>query len=423
MYTFSKLKSFARAAMLALLLVNVFQACDRDESAPFEPVEYEKFSGLLFSKTLNLEELSTEVLRQFGMQSIEEVLRLQGIPESEIKSLASKIRLYIKLSGEYDVHGITYHTVSSTGEAVVASGVLFYPKSRNPKGVIEIVPWIKSKSECGTVNYHMPEALPGINGYVCIVPDQIGYGSTAERPIDYLNYENAAVVCADMRQAAGEFVYNYYRRKLDTGSFLFGYSLGGGGALSLAKYYHRHPERGVKVKELFIGGGAYDPLSIMESQFASCYSEQAVLPNVICSWNHYEDLQLDFSKIFKGKLHSNYAEWCYGQYSLDELTERLGTNLRDYFTDAFLKKEDSPEFQLLLEVCRKRKISGDWNPGCKVHIFHGEDDGLVPIVCSDRMYDELRGMGVDVIYKKYDADHMESAKLMIVDFWRYLNNF
>lgn len=53
-----------------------------------------------------------------------------------------------------------------------------------------------------------------------IVPDQIGYGSTADLPIGYLQYENVAV-SADMRQAVEEFVYNHYHRKLDKKSILF----------------------------------------------------------------------------------------------------------------------------------------------------------------------------------------------------------
>src|SRR3712207_9151912 len=80
------------------------------------------------------------------------------------------------------------------------------------------------------------------------------------------------------------------------------------------------------------GGGAYDPALSIESQFSSYYSEHAACPNIICSLNYYEDLQLDFNRIFKGELLKYYEEWCYGQYSIDKLTQLLGTDLREYFT-------------------------------------------------------------------------------------------
>lgn len=422
MFTFSQIKSLIKDVIFTLLFMSLFLSCERNESDLFEPVEYEKFSGVLFSKTLRLEDVMDEVFRQFGIQSIESILRKQGIPENEIKSITVQIKLYIKLSSEYDVHGITYHTVNPKGEKVVASGVLYYPKSHNPKGVIEVVPWFKSKNECGTVNYYMPEVIPGINGYVYIVPDQIGYGSTADLPIGYLQYENVAVVSADMRQAVEELVYNHYHRKLDKKSILFGYSLGAGGALTLARYYQQYAERGVKVKNVFIGGGAYDPALSIESQFSSYYSEHAACPNIICSLNYYEDLQLDFNRIFKGELLKYYEEWCYGQYSIDKLTQLLGTDLREYFTDSFLKKEDSPEYQHLLQSCRQKRIPNDWTPAFKIHLFHGKDDTLVPIICSDRLYDNLRSRGADVTYKQYEANHMGSAQLMIIDFWKFLNN-
>lgn len=423
MFAFSLFRTFTKVVLPALLLMSMLQACEQDESAPFEPIEYEKLSGVLFSKTLNLEKLSTEVLKEFGAESIESVLREQGIPESEARSIASKMKLYIKLVGDYEVHGITYHTVSPQGEPIVASGVLYYPKSRKPKGVLEVMSWFKSKGECGTVNQHQGEALSGIEGYVCIIADQVGYGSTADRHIDYLNYENVAVVSADMRRAAEEFVYNHYRRKLDENTSIFGYSLGAGGALSLARYYHRHPERGVKVKEVFVGGGAYETSLILEKQFESYYADPVVLPNVICSWNHYENLQLDFSKIFKGKLLENYTHWCYGQLSLPELKKRLGTDLRAYFTEEFLKQEHTHEIQQLMQASQRRKVTIDWRPDCKIYLFHGENDICVPIAASDRIYEELLNVGAEVVYKKYEADHMDAVKFMIVDLWKHLSSF
>ncbi|WP_373799438.1 alpha/beta fold hydrolase, partial [Bacteroides heparinolyticus] len=386
MPTLSHIKSLIKSMLPALFLMSALLSCARDEPEPFEPVEYEKFAGELFSKTVRLGDITTEILRQFKISSIEELLLGQGVSESEIESAISKINLYLKLAGECEAHGITYHTTDPDGKPIIASGVLYYPKSGRPKGVIEVVPWFKSKSECGTANpLFMAEIIPGMSSYVHIVPDQVGYGSTADAPIGYLQYENVAVVSADMRKAAEEFVYNHYHQKLHSSSILFGYSLGGGGALSLARYYGQHPERGVKVDEIFIGGGVYDPLLVLEKQFETYHAEHAVFPNIICSWNHYEDLRLDFSKVFKGKLLENYQKWCYGQYTIYELTDFLGTNLHTYFTEEFLQKEDSPEYQSLLQVCRQKRIPNDWQPTCRIHLFHGENDMLVPAICTDQL--------------------------------------
>ncbi len=421
MMTISQSKSLIRTLICALLLLSAFPACDRSETEPFEPVEYDKFSGLLFSKAVSLEDFVTQALRQIGMPSLEAFLRKQGFQESEIRAAESKIRLYLRMAGQYDVHGITYHTHNPKGEPVVASGVLYYPKSRDPKGVIEVVPWIKSKAECGTANYYLLEVVPGLTGYAYIVPDQLGVGSTSDWPINYIQYENVAQVSADMRQAVSEFVHNHYHSTLDGNTFLFGYSLGGGGALALARHYGKHPERGVTVKGLFLGGGAYYPELVAESQLRSRRSDFPVLPNIICSWNYYEDLQWDFSEVFKGELLKHYKEWCYGQYSIGQLSSKLGNDLEAYFTEDFLNESESPKYRQVLEICRQKQVPEDWEASCPIHLYHGKADTTVPISCSDRLYEALRGRGADVSYKQYETGHEESVLLMLADFWKFLN--
>ncbi|AVM53173.1 hypothetical protein JN06_00472 [Bacteroides zoogleoformans] len=417
------IRSLATGLLGALLLAGVFSACDRKDSEPFVPMEYVTFSGELFTKNLRLKEVVDETQGQLHVGALEPILSGQGLSESEIKSIMQKVNMYIQLSGECYAHAITYHTTGPKGEPIVASGMIYYPKSGRPKGVIEIVPWSKSKKECGTENYaFMPEIIPGMSAYVHIVADQVGYGATADVPIAYLQYDNVAVVAADMRRAAEEFVYNRHHCKLSAESILMGYSLGGGGALSLAQYYQGHPERGVKVKDLFIGGGVYDPSLMVKEIFASGHAGYAQIPSVICSFDHYDDLQIDFGKVFKGDLLKHYKDWCYGQYNLTELTESLGTDLRGYFTDEFLGREESEEYRKLLEICRQKKISLEQKPDFKIHLSHARKDELVPTSCSDWLYEELSAMGAEVEYNKYNANHLTCSLFTFWELWMALGS-
>ena len=66
MFTFSQIKSLIKDVIFTLLFMSLFLSCERNESDLFEPVEYEKFSGVLFSKTLRLEDVMDE--REFGIR-------------------------------------------------------------------------------------------------------------------------------------------------------------------------------------------------------------------------------------------------------------------------------------------------------------------------------------------------------------------
>jgi len=57
----------------------------------------------------------------------------------------------------------------------VASGLIYYPKKRKPKGVIIIYPFFKTKGMSGTdVRYSVEGLLIGLGDYVCMIPDGIG---------------------------------------------------------------------------------------------------------------------------------------------------------------------------------------------------------------------------------------------------------
>ncbi|MCE9106829.1 hypothetical protein [Bacteroides pyogenes] len=176
------------------------------------------------------------------------------------------------------------------------------------------------------------------------------------------------------------------------------------------------------MKNVFIGGGVYDPSLMVKEIFASDHADYASMPLVICSLDYYDDLQIDFGKVFKGDLLKHYKEWCYEQYSLTELGELLGTDLRGYFADELLNREGSEEYRKLLEICQQKKVGLAQKPDFKIHMSYASEDELVPAISSDQLYEELAAMGVEVEYNKYDVTHLTCFPFMLWEFWMALNN-
>ena len=260
-------------------------------------------------------------------------------------------------------------------------------------------------------------------GYICIVPDLVGCGSTAELPICYLQHKNTARVSVDMRLAADEFIYNHYHHHLPKESILFGYSLGGSIAMSLAREYQLHPEYGVTVTDIFAGGGAYEPLEVVKAQLEMNRSDYAIIPNILWSMNYYDKLNLDFDNIFIGPLKDNYNDWCTGYVPIAQMTQQLGTTISGYFSESFLNEYDTAEkYRPLMKALTEKTLPLDWVPKAKVHLAHADEDYYVPTVCGDRMYEYLKNSGADVEYKKYNAHHVLAGLLMGVDFAYFLMN-
>lgn len=394
---------------LVALMVMGWTTCESREK-PFEEVTYQKFVSKLYTKTITFNELVKNALDEFDISE-------DGIMAPYVGDAQKLLSLNIR----YDVHAITYHTVTPDGKPTIASGVIYYPRTFSPKGVLEISPITKSKKQCGSINYSIPEAVPGMVGYISIMPDLIGYGSTEELPISYLQHDNIARVSADMRQAAAEFIYNHYHHEMSRESILFGYSLGGSGILALARYYEKNPSVGVVVRDLYLGAGAYFPDLVIDELSKTRRSDYAAVPNILWSINYYAHLNLNFDNLFVGKLAEHYSEWCTGYKPIFDLTKELGTDMNNYISKDFLDHIDDPKYAPLMDAFKQLNIPLDWVPKARIHLYQAAEDHYVPSAGSDKLYDYFKSVGAKVEYKRYDdLSHIEVGAMLWIELTKKL---
>lgn len=86
--------------------------------------------------------------------------------------------------------------------------------------VVEMCPYNREKSLCGTARMYTTEALAATLGYVVLIPDNLGYGKTSHLPIPYQMSENSARVSADLRLAAEEYFEQTLKRKLPSNAWM-----------------------------------------------------------------------------------------------------------------------------------------------------------------------------------------------------------
>lgn len=380
-----------RKSGIILLLVSLalFGSCQSDS---FEPIEYKYFEGVLFERKVDFQTMIDDVMHHYGENAGD---------FGELDGLLQKGRLLAK---DYTVYGIKYKTVDHEGKPVSASGLIYFPESFRKKGTLEMIPVNKSRVNCGTANRSIPEAIAGCTGYIMIVPDLLGCGESSDYAICYMQHDLIVRVAADMRKAAYEFLYNQRRFRLGRYDYLFGYSLGGSGVLALARYYAEHPEEGVKVKELWLGAGAYFPRQMVDMFVKTRQSSYAILPNILYSLEWYENLGLDFNEVFTGDLRDNYEELVTGDVSTDYLSSRLGSSLDAYISPDFMS-EDCEGWRKVQESLSAKDIPIDFKPDFPVYLYHSVDDTVIPHDLSDSLNARLLRAGAKVNYVQTEGTH------------------
>lgn len=383
---------------LLLIILILLAGCESDEQR-LEPLPYQVLVSIQSTTDITFDEGLQGVMKQFH------------VTEEDIAPYRKQVDMGAMRARRYDAHVVTYRTTDPNGHPVVASGVVYYPKTGKPRGVIEALSFNKNKEQCPSKVLANISLMQGMAGFIVIVSDQIGCGATDDMLMPYFYHDNVAKVSADLRLAAAELVRNVYGRQMPSWTLVSGFSLAASEAWALAHYYDKHPELGVKVSQVWMSGGAYQPLKVLDYQLQTLHADYLFIPNVICSANQYDSLGLDLHHVFRGELSEHYEEWCTGRIIQNELTERLGTDISQYLNLDFFQ-EDNEDYQRLRASFERATIPNDWKPTCDVHIYHAANDTYVPIVCANELVEQLRSAGVDVDYVVTDSGHWDNGVKM-----------
>ena len=384
--------------LLIWMLLLVMSAC-KEEEEHLPPIPYSVLVSIDKTEEVTFNETIASLQEEYA------------ISDEKVAPYKQTLNMAALRSRVYRAYVIKYHTTDPNGHPVIASGVVYYPKSGKPRGVIEALSYNKNKFQYPSNQLRNMEVVQGMAGYVVLVSDQIGFGATDSMVPPYFYHDNVAKVCADLRQAATELVRNEYGRSMPTWTLISGFSLGASGAWALARYYHQHPELGVHVSEVWLSGGAYQPVKVLQHQLRTGQAEYAFIPNTIYAINQYDSLEIDLHEVFSGELAEHYEEWCTGRVALADLSQRLGPDISRYLNLDFFT-ESNASYQKLLASLERSTIPNDWIPDGNVHIYHGSADSYVPVSCSKELAAYLQSVGVNVDFVTTETDHWENGVAM-----------
>ena len=151
--------------MLLLFCSFSFVSCQEEEERIKEE-PYQVLDSIVSTDELVFEDAVNKMAEEVG-----------ATPE-DLEPYKRKINMAAMRARKYKAYTITYHTIDPHGHSVIASGVVYYPKTGTPRGVIEAIPYNKIKSNCASKQLANLEVLQGMAGFIVLVPDLIGCGST-----------------------------------------------------------------------------------------------------------------------------------------------------------------------------------------------------------------------------------------------------
>ncbi len=352
----------------------------------------------------------------------------------------AKITGYLKKSLDKRLRAvaISYHTVDPFGKPVVASGAFFYPLDSKPAGVMEVPPIAHMDRFHGASisvsnKSFFEECTPALLSYITLTPDMIGSNLTGDYLRAYLHSKNTGEVCYHFRLAVNEYLRLNSDIRMPEESSIIGYSLGGSSALSIARYYKEN-HTGIKVKDVYTGGGVYDAVTAFREYAKWGKCNYPAIPCVIISMDKYYNLGLDYTKIFTGGMErpennpdasqngDGYGYWFDNTHKSQRIAERWGSDLHAYMHPDFFNEELTGEFAKLKDcLMENSEVYGfEPNPLTNIKLFHSTEDNLIPNECAVLLNKVYRANGAAISYTPTTGDHYEAGARFLVTVLAYL---
>lgn len=333
---------------------------------------------------------------------------LQLVP-GEYRSLVEKM-FPILPSKKITVDALAYNSTDPHGNEVIASGTVTYPSDIDIKGVIVCNHFSISKnSEAPSESMMTFEAAFALLGYAVIQSDYIGFGATSDLTHPYCHLESSAIQGIDMLHASREHLESL-NKIVDNKVIVVGYSQGGFSALAFQKMAETYYAGDILIDKVYSGAGPYDLYGTYQDMIKSDYTGYPCsVPYLFIGLDYGDNLDLDFSKLFKEPILSRYDElYNSKQYTLPEINKFLNTTSIKSMLHDDVYAQGNEELEKLLESMKRNSLI-DWTPKSEIVLYHSKDDTYVPYKNSVTAYESFKKQGCKVTLIERKGDHVSNG--------------
>jgi len=348
------------------------------------------------------------------------------ISASQIKAVAQLSGLNIDVTefvNDVDIYKVTYNT-EYKGDNIVASGLVSLPKSGAAAPVISYQHGTITRDADAPSNFAINKTETLVagafssSGFVTVIPDYIGFGSTSTTFHPYYVEDALAGSVVDMLEATIELAEEK-NVTLDKKLFLAGYSEGGYVTMATHKAIEADGVGELELIASFPGAGAYDLRDIQERLFGmDTYEHPFYLGYITLAYQH----SFDFNSILTDFFQEPYATRMPGlfdnQKGSGEINAQLTTDMA-----ALVQPElksgllTEARYKYLADAFQANSLT-DWKPSKRMYMYHGTSDNTVPFENSKHTYDILiaNGASTDIVtLTSLPGDHTTAVTPYVAD--------
>ena len=398
------IETLRRAALLvrsvtAVAIIVVASSCDDNSPSPADPAN----------------------------EKLEEATLLYTASATQLKFLAQFAGFDLDIDEiKYDaeVYKVTYKTAFK-GSEVLASGLVVLPKTNIEVGMVSFhhgtitnhddAPSNLTETDSDALLY----AALSSSGFITVIPDYLGFGSSSNILHPYYVEEYTASSVIDMLVAAKELAAQEkvnFNKKL----FLAGYSEGGYVTMATHKGLEEQGSGDFDLIASFPAAGAYDVVG-MENYFLNLdtYDSPSYIAYIILAYQLTYDFDDALTDFFKQPYAGRIPDLFDGSKGTPEIDAQLTSVLADLFTEGLEEKLNSdPEYADIKETFIENSLT-DWKPTAKMFMYHGELDVTVPYQNSVNTYNKLISNGAStntLTFIPLNGDHGSAIQPYIMDF-------
>lgn len=350
-------------------------------------------------------------------EELESLFRIAGI---------SGLEAYLHY--ETKIYLIEYET-DYLGSKIKASGLISVPITS------EAIPMLSFQHGTITGNFEAPtedsdySLLGGLAsaGYIFIIPDMIGFGSSSDILHPYYHEELTAGSILDMIRATEELCLQE-EINFNGELYLAGYSEGGYATMATHKSIEQHPIDGIELIASAPASGGYDVKGMQEYFFSlETYHQPFYMAYVALSYESVYDWPLTLADFFQEPYASALPEYFDGSLSGSQINSQLTDVVADYLTAEFLEGADTDTKYVPLINAFEENSLDDWTPQKPMFMYHGSADITVPYQNSVDTYEKILSLGAstDVVTftEIVDATHGSGVFPYIRGFMADFENF
>jgi pimeloyl-ACP methyl ester carboxylesterase len=335
---------------------------------------------------------SKELIYSLDKTYILNLINVVGVSVPDAANLSGLVK------NDIDIYRVVYKTYVK-GEYIDASGLVCVPTETGDYPVISFqngTNTLNSRApsvDATDFGYQLIEVIASM-GYVVVMADYPGFGSSAGIPHPYLIAEPTVRSLVDMLYAVQEMDKELAQISVKNEFFLMGYSQGGWATLELHRALELDYNSDINLKGSVCGAGPYNIYKLLQGMVnRQTYNFPIYIGYILNAYKAYNQFDNPVSDILNEPYASRLPGLYTGQLTSGQINDQLTTSISSLLNPAFLSGfSSSPNYAHVREALENNSVT-PWHTKIPLMLIHGSADTQVDPSATENMYSAMIAAG------------------------------